>query len=250
MLRVLILGGTGDVAQLTARITNITGVEVITSLAGRTREPVLPAGNVRVGGFGGVTGLVEYLQHQQIDILIDATHPFANHISWNAVVAATEAGIPRLLVNRPPWEKLLGDHWIEVENITNAAAALEHQAKRVFLTIGRQEISAFTHLQEMWFLMRMIDPLPANVITPPGFILCDRGPFNLENEREILTHHQIDTIVSKNSGGNATYPKIIAAREMGIKVVMVNRPPIPPGEQVADVESAVMWLLDKVNVLQ
>ncbi|MBK1987125.1 cobalt-precorrin-6A reductase [Sphaerospermopsis aphanizomenoides BCCUSP55] len=253
MLRVLILGGTGDAAELTARISNITGIEAIASLAGRTREPVLPAGPVRVGGFGGVTGLVEYLQHQQIDVLIDATHPFAHHISWNAAAAATEAGIPRLLVNRPPWEKLPGDDWIEVENITDAAAALESQAlenqtKRIFLTIGRQEISAFTHLQAMWFLMRMIDPLSAHVITPPGLVLCDRGPFHLENEREILTHHQIDTIVSKNSGGNATYPKIIAAREMGIQVVMVNRPPIPPGEQVPDVESAVKWLLDKFSV--
>ncbi|WP_413175703.1 cobalt-precorrin-6A reductase [Anabaena azotica] len=252
MLRVLILGGTGDAAELVARISNITGIEAIASLAGRTREPVLPTGNVRVGGFGGVTGLVEYLQHQQIHVLIDATHPFANHISWNAAAAATAAGIPRLLFNRPPWEKFPSDNWIEVENITDAAAvleqqALENQVKRVFLTIGRQEVSAFSHLQELWFLMRMIDQPNADIVTPPGMTLCDRGPFNLENEREILNHHQIDTIVSKNSGGNATYPKIIAAREMGIKVVMVNRPPIPPGEQVPDVESAVKWLLNKIN---
>ncbi len=247
MLRVLILGGTGDAAELTARINNITGIEAIASLAGRTREPVAPVGNVRVGGFGGVTGLVEYLQHQKIDVLIDATHPFANHISWNAAAAATQVGIPRLLVNRPPWEKQPGDIWIEVENNTEAAAALENQAQRVFLTIGRQEISAFSHLQEMWFLMRMIDPPNADVVIPPGLMLFDRGPFTLEDEREILTKYNIDTIVSKNSGGNATYPKIIAAREMGIKVVMVKRPPVPPGEQVADVESAVKWLLEKVG---
>ncbi|MFM6040201.1 MAG: cobalt-precorrin-6A reductase, partial [Sphaerospermopsis kisseleviana] len=237
MLRVLILGGTGDAAELTARINNITEIEAIASLAGRTREPVAPVGNVRVGGFGGVTGLVEYLQHQKIDVLIDATHPFANHISWNAAAAATQVGIPRLLVNRPPWEKQPGDIWIEVENNTEAAAALENQAQRVFLTIGRQEISAFSHLQEMWFLMRMIDPPNADVVIPPGLMLFDRGPFTLEDEREILTKYNIDTIVSKNSGGNATYPKIIAAREMGIKVVMVKRPPVPPGEQVSDVES-------------
>ncbi|MFM2063001.1 MAG: hypothetical protein RLZZ507_2671 [Cyanobacteriota bacterium] len=257
MLRVLILGGTGDAAELTARISKITGVEAIASLAGRTREPVAPVGNVRIGGFGGVTGLVEYLKHQKIDVLIDATHPFANHISWNAAAAATETGIPRLLVNRSPWEKQAGDIWIEVKNNTEAATALEnqalenqlfkHQTKRVFLTIGRQEISAFSHLQEMWFLMRMIDPPNADVVIPPGLMLFDRGPFSLEDEREILTDYHIDTIVSKNSGGNATYPKIIAAREMGIKVVMVKRPPIPPGEQVADVESAVKWLLEKVG---
>lgn len=261
LLRVLILGGTGDAAELTAKINDITDIKAIASLAGRTREPVAPVGNIRVGGFGGVVGLVEYLQHQKIDVLIDATHPFANHISWNAAAAATEAGIPRLLVNRPPWEKQPGDIWIEVENNTEAAAVLEnqalenqaesqlfkHQTKRVFLTIGRQEISAFSHLQEMWFLMRMIDPPNADVVIPPGLMLFDRGPFNLEDEREILTKYNIDTIVSKNSGGNATYPKIIAAREMGIKVVMVKRPPIPEGEQVADVESAVKWLLEKVG---
>ncbi|MBD2294536.1 cobalt-precorrin-6A reductase [Anabaena sphaerica FACHB-251] len=253
MLRVLILGGTGDAAELTASINKITTIEAIASLAGRTREPVAPVGNVRVGGFGGVTGLVEYLQHQKIDVLIDATHPFANHISWNAAAAATETGIPRLLVNRPPWEQQPDDIWIEVENNTEAAAALENQAlenqiKRVFLTIGRQEISAFSHLQEIWFLMRMIDPPNADVVIPPGLMLFDRGPFSLKDEREILTKYNIDTIVSKNSGGNATYPKIIAAREMGIKVVMVKRPPVPPGEQVADVESAVKWLLEKSRI--
>ena len=252
MLRVLILGGTGDTAELSVKINNITEIEAIASLAGRTREPVVPVGNIRVGGFGGATGLVEYLQNQKIDVLIDATHPFANHISWNAAAAATKVGIPRLLVNRPPWEKEPGDIWIEVENNTEAAAVLENQvlgneAQRVFLTIGRQEISVFSCLQEMWFLMRMIDPPAADVVIPTGLMLLDRGPFTLEDEREILTKYNIDTIVSKNSGGNATYPKIIAAREMGIKVVMVKRPALPPGEQVADVESAVKWLLEKVR---
>jgi precorrin-6A/cobalt-precorrin-6A reductase len=247
MLRVLILGGTGDAAELAAKVANISGVQAIASLAGRTREPSTPVGNFRVGGFGGVTGLVEYLQHQKIDVLIDATHPFANHISWNAAAAATEVGIPRLLVNRPPWDKIAGDIWVEVENIQEAAAALENQAKRVFLTIGRQEITAFAYLQEILFLMRMIDPPNPDTVIPPGIILYDKGPFTLADEKEILIHHQIDTIVSKNSGGNATYPKIVAARELGIKVVMVNRPPVPPGEQVTDVESALMWLLEKLK---
>ncbi|MBD2629040.1 cobalt-precorrin-6A reductase [Trichormus variabilis] len=243
MLRVLILGGTGDAAELSARVANISGVEAIASLAGRTREPSTPVGNFRIGGFGGVEGLASYLHQMQIDVLIDATHPFANQISWNAANAATIAGIPRLMMIRPAWEKEEKDIWIEVKNIIDAAAALKNQAQRVFLTIGRQEISAFSHLQEMWFLMRMIDPPNPDVLLPPGIVLCATGPFTLAKEREILTNYQIDTIVSKNSGGNATYAKIIAAREMGIKVVMVNRPPVPPGEQVPDVESAVNWLL-------
>jgi len=227
MLRVLILGGIGDAVELAIKIANIPGIEVITSLAGRTREPANLPGNVRTGGFGGVRGLTNYLREMQIDLLIDATHPFANQISENAAAATQEVGIPRLMVIRPPWEKLEDDDWLEVEDNLAAATALANRAKRVFLTIGRQEIGTFAHLQDIWFLMRMIDPPNTDVIVPPGLILCDRGPFNLENEQEILLKYNIDTIVSKNSGGNATYPKIIAARKLGIKVVMVNRPPYP-----------------------
>ena len=248
MLRVLILGGIGDAVELAIKIANIPGIEVITSLAGRTREPANLPGNVRTGGFGGVRGLTNYLREMQIDLLIDATHPFANQISENAAAATQEVGIPRLMVIRPPWEKLEDDDWLEVEDNLAAATTLANRAKRVFLTIGRQEIGTFAHLQEIWFLMRMIDPPNTDVIVPPGLILCDRGPFNLENEQEILLKYNIDTIVSKNSGGNATYPKIIAARKLGIKVVMVNRPPVPPGKQVADVDSACKWLFDKLDI--
>jgi precorrin-6A/cobalt-precorrin-6A reductase len=248
MLRVLILGGIGDAVELAVKIANIPGIEVITSLAGRTREPANLPGNVRSGGFGGVPGLTNYLREMQIDLLIDATHPFANQISENAAAATQEVGIPRLMVIRPPWEKLEDDDWLEVEDNLAAATALANRAKRVFLTIGRQEIGTFAHLQDIWFLMRMIDPPNTDVIVPPGLILCDRGPFNLENEQEILLKYNIDTIVSKNSGGNATYPKIIAARKLGIKVVMVNRPPVPPGKQVADVDSACKWLFDKLDI--
>lgn len=244
MLRGLILGGIGDAVELAAKVANIPGIEAIASLAGSTRKPTLPLGNVRIGGFGGVTGLTTYLREMHIDLLIDATHPFADQISANAAIAAEEVGIPRLMVIRPPWEKLEGDNWLEVENNLAAAAALSNQSKRVFLTIGRQEIATFANLAEIWFLMRMIDLPDADAIVPPGLIISDRGPFNLEKEQEILLKYNIDTIVSKNSGGNATYPKIIAARKLGIKVVMVKRPPIPPGEQVPDVESAVQWLLN------
>ncbi|TAE61637.1 MAG: cobalt-precorrin-6A reductase [Nostocales cyanobacterium] len=246
-MRILILGGTGDARELASRVANITGIEAIASLAGATREPITPTGNVRVGGFGGVSGLVNYLRENQIDVLIDATHPFAAQISQNAAQAAQEVGISRLLLNRPPWEKLPSDDWIEVDDHINAALVLENHAQRVFLTIGRQEISAFAHLQNIWFLMRMIDPPKPGSLIPNGLILYDKGPFNLEQEKEILIQYSIDTIVSKNSGGNATYAKIIAARELGIKVVMIKRPPVPMGEEVADVEGAVSWLLERIG---
>ncbi|MBD2215237.1 cobalt-precorrin-6A reductase [Nostoc linckia FACHB-104] len=244
--KVLILGGTGDAAEIAARVAIIPGVEAIASLAGRTRQPSIPSGNVRIGGFGGVAGLVSYLQEMSIDFVIDATHPFASQISWNAAAATAEVGIPRLLFNRPAWEKVNGDRWIEVDSITDAAAALSNQAQRVFLTVGRQELSAFAQLEEIWFLMRVIDPPSPDALTPSGLVLCDRGPFALDNEREILIHHQIDTIVSKNSGGDATYAKIIAARELDIQIVMVKRPAIPPSEQVSNVEDVMAWLLDNL----
>ena len=257
MIRVLILGGTSDAIEITNKINHIPEIQAIASWAGRTKNPVVPP-NVRIGGFGGVPGLVEYLREQKIDILIDATHPFADRISWNADTAAREVGIPRLLFHRPGWEKEPGDNWIQVENNREAAVILHKQSvsqqvfknqinpiKRVFLTIGRQEIGAFAHLEKIWFLMRMIDPPEVDSKIPYGEILLNRGPFDLRDEREICTRYNIDAIVSKNSGGSATYPKIIVAREMGIPVVMVKRPPLPPGEQVTDVQGVINWLIDK-----
>ncbi|MBE9034512.1 cobalt-precorrin-6A reductase [aff. Roholtiella sp. LEGE 12411] len=247
MIRVLILGGTGDAAEIAARVATIQGVEAITSLAGRTSEPSIPLGDLRIGGFGGASGMASYLRQMGINLLIDATHPFATQISFNAAAAANEIGVPRLMLIRPPWEQVSGDRWIEVDNIEAAATALQHLAKRVFLTVGRQELAAFAHLKEIWFLMRMIEPPAPDALVPPGMVLCDRGPFDLKNEREILIHKNIDTIVSKNSGGNATYAKITAARELGLKVIMVNRPATPPGEQVSNVDDVLAWLLNKLH---
>jgi precorrin-6A/cobalt-precorrin-6A reductase len=242
MNRILILGGTGDAAELAAKLSLVNGVEVITSLAGRTRQPSIPIGIVRVGGFGGADGLVAYLREHQIDGLVDATHPFAAQISWNAAVAAKAANIPHLMLVRPAWDKVAGDDWIEVETIAAAAHAIPDRATRIFLTIGRQELAFFAKLTNRWFLMRMIDSPTADAVVPPGEVLCDRGPFSLDNERNLILHYNIDALVSKNSGGAATYAKIKAARELSIPVVMVQRPTMPVGEQVATVAQALSWL--------
>jgi precorrin-6A/cobalt-precorrin-6A reductase len=244
MKRVLILGGTGDASELALKASTLP-VEVRMSLAGRTREPQKSSINTRIGGFGGVAGLIMYMREQEIDLLIDATHPFAAQISFNAAAAAAELGLPRLMLVRPAWQPIPQDWWQEVDNVEAAADALIKQAKRVFLTVGRQQLGAFAHL-DVWFLMRLIDPPEENAIVPKGLLLYDRGPFDLTSERQLLTQYEIDTIVSKNSGGNATYAKIIAARELGIKVVMVKRPTVPLGEQVQDAESAISWLASKI----
>jgi precorrin-6A/cobalt-precorrin-6A reductase len=246
MKRVLILGGTGDAAELAAKLSLVNGVEVITSLAGRTRQPSIPMGIVRVGGFGGADGLVAYLREHQIHLLVDATHPFAAQISLYAAVAAQAANIPHLMLVRPAWDRVAGDDWIEVESIAAAANAIPNWATRVFLTIGRQELAAFADLTYHWFLMRMIDSPASDAVVPPGKVLCDRGPFILENESTLLRQYRIQAIVTKNSGGNATYAKIMAARELKIPIVIVQRPATPRGEQVADVASALAWLEQKI----
>ncbi|GAB4300146.1 MAG: cobalt-precorrin-6A reductase [Oscillatoriaceae cyanobacterium] len=245
--RVLILGGTGDAVELATRVAEIPGVQVITSLAGRTRQPTRPPENTpqitqRIGGFGGVSGLTVYLQEQKIDVLIDATHPFAAQISFNGAAAAAALGIDHLMLIRPGWERTSGDRWIEVDSHTAAADILPEIAQRIFLTIGRQELAAWGHLQDLWFLMRMIEPPLPDAAVPPGKILLERGPFSVDNERSLLQQYQIGAIVSKNSGGNATYAKIIAARELGIPVVMIQRPVVPATDTVADIESALLWL--------
>jgi precorrin-6A/cobalt-precorrin-6A reductase len=242
MKRVLILGGTGDAAELGAKAANLSGIEVIVSLAGRTRQPKDVALNTRIGGFGGVAGLSAYLREEAIDLLIDVTHPFAAQISLNAAASAAEVNIPALMV-RPMWERVIGDNWIEVENIETAAQKLRDRPKRVFLTIGRQELAAFAHIENIWFLMRMIDPPQPNTLVPKGLLLYDRGPFTLADERQLLIQQAIDTVVSKNSGGDATYAKIIAARELNIPIVMVQRPAIPESDRVANVEAALDWLI-------
>lgn len=244
--RLLILGGTGDAVQLAAQAVNLPQLEVISTLAGRTTSPAPVASTVRIGGFGGKAGLAEYLREMNIDLLIDATHPFAAQISENAAQAANELGIPWLMLMRPAWEKLPADDWIEVESIEGAVTAIPATAERIFLTIGRQQLAPFASLTDRWFLMRSIDPPAPDIILPPGKLLLDRGPFNIAQERQLLQDYQIQSIVSKNSGGDATYAKIIAAREMSIPIVMVQRPIAPAGDKVVDVSSAIDWLRDRL----
>jgi precorrin-6A/cobalt-precorrin-6A reductase len=248
MKRLLILGGTGDAVGLAAQTVQIPGLETITSLAGRTNEPGEIASPTRVGGFGGETGLVEYLQTMAIDLLIDATHPFAAQISWNAANAAKTVGIPFLMLIRPEWVRSSLDRWIEVESIDRAVAAIPPTAVRIFLTIGRQQLAPFATLTDRWCLMRSIDPPAADIPLPPGKLLLDRGPFSLAQELQLLKDERIDAIVSKNSGGDATYAKIMAARELNLPVVMVQRPMMPAGDRVSNVGEAIDWLAHKLNL--
>jgi precorrin-6A/cobalt-precorrin-6A reductase len=243
---VLILGGTTESRRLAEELEQWPQpprFRVTTSLAGRVARPVPPPGGVRIGGFGGVEGLARWLREHRVDALVDATHPFAATISRNAARAAAIARVPLLALRRPSWLPVAGDDWHPVGSLAEAAEVLTALGgERVFLTTGRMGLAAFAHLEEPWFLVRSVDapepPRPARTET-----LLDRGPFTLDGERDILRRHRIDVVVTKDSGGAATAPKLTAAREAGIPVVVVRRPAVPEGVAVAPtVEDALAWL--------
>jgi precorrin-6A/cobalt-precorrin-6A reductase len=237
--RVLILGGTAEALALAEACVARPGVEAISSLAGRTRSPTLPPGEVRSGGFGGAAGLARFLLKRRIDRVIDATHPFAARIGANAEQACREVGVPRLRLLRPPWVGEPGDHWIEVADLAEAARRLPAIGRRVFLTVGQRDLEAFAGL-DLWFLVRTIEPADASALRR-AHCLTGRGPFALAGEIALLRAHGIDVVVAKASGGEATYPKLIAARRLRLPVVMVQRPPPPPGPVVDSIEAALAW---------
>lgn len=244
-MHVLILGGTAEARRLAEQLTAapMPALRVTSSLAGRVAAPRLPPGEVRVGGFGGTEGLTRWLREHAVDALIDATHPFAGTISFHAAAAAAAAHVPLLALRRPGWVPAEGDDWHPVGSLDEAAGALPSLGRRVFLTTGRTGLAAFAGLDALWFLVRSVDP-PEGPCPRRMRVLLDRGPFTLDGERAVLREHRIEVLVTKDSGGEATSAKLVAAREAGVGVVLVRRPPVPSGVQAAqDVPSAVTWLL-------
>jgi precorrin-6A/cobalt-precorrin-6A reductase len=239
-VRILILGGTGEARELAAELV-AGGVDVLSSLAGRVQNPRLPDGPVRVGGFGGATGLAAYLRAERITAVVDATHPFAGTISANAARAATQAGVPLLALRRPPWEA--DPSWHVVPDI--GAAAINVRAwpgESVFLTTGRRDLDAFAADDQHRFLVRAVDP-PDGPAPPRMTLILDRGPYTIEGESALMREHGIGLLVTKNSGGPMTAAKLVAARHLAVQVLMVRRPPLPDGtETVATVAAAVRWV--------
>lgn len=240
MAKVLILGGTAEGAELTARLAGDDRLETVTSLAGLTRLPTALAGRVRRGGFGGPDGLAAFLTEERYGALIDATHPFAARIAEHAAEAAAIAGLPRVKLVRPPFERTEADRFVLVADMEGAAATLPHGA-RVFLAAGRREIGAFAARTDLWCLVRMIEPPAAGEKLPHGEVILGRPPVDPEAEVELLNAHRIGWIVSKDSGGQAG-AKIVAARRLGLPVVLVERPPAPAGPTVATIGEVVDWI--------
>lgn len=241
--RLLILGGTGEAVALARAAVDAFGdrLEVITSLAGRTPSPTLPPGTVRRGGFGGVAGLRDYLRAARIDLVVDATHPFAQLISRHAHLAAAETATPLLMLQRPMWQRVAGDTWIEVPNMAAAAQAVPLLGRRVLLAVGARDLACFAGLVDMHFVVRLIAPPAASLALADAELVIARPPFTLDEERLLLHRHAIEAVVTKASGGAAS-AKLDAAREAGLPVVMVARPPPEPGPAVATVAEAVAWL--------
>jgi precorrin-6A/cobalt-precorrin-6A reductase len=240
-VRVLLLGGTGDARRLAARLVADPNLDVTTALAGQVRTPLLPPGKVRVGGFGGPDGLVGWLREQRIDAVVDATHPFATTITGNAVTATARLGLPLLVLRRPGWQAGPGDDWHWADTLADAATRLPALGRRVFLTTGRRtDLTAFAD-PDLWLLLRAVDP--PDPPTPPNVtVVVARGPFTVDGETALLRAHRIDVLVTRDSGGDHTAAKLVAARRLGLPVLLVRRPE-PPHTPTARTEEEVMsWL--------
>ena len=240
-MRVLLLGGTAEGRRLAARLHPQT--DVISSLAGRVPDPALPAGPVRIGGFGGVEGLRQWLRDNDITAVIDATHPFAATMTANAAAACAELALPHLLLSRPAWDP--GDAELVASDREAADVVAAKGYSRVFLTTGRSGTTAFRD-SGAWLLIRVVTAPQAENLPRDHELLLSRGPYRYEDEHRLMRDHRIDVVVTKNSGGELTRPKLVAAQALGVDLVMIDRPPLPAGVTVVDsVDDAVGWLLSR-----
>jgi precorrin-6A/cobalt-precorrin-6A reductase len=238
-LKVLLLGGTSEAAQLAERLSTMPGASATLSLAGRTAHPRASALPVRVGGFGGAAGLADYLKRENIGLVIDATHPFAANISNNAVAACETTGVPLIALDRPAWQKTARDDWQEFDTVEAVIAALPTAPQRIFSGLGRSSVAALCGAPQHHYVIRVVD-----AITPPpelahATIVTARGPFRTEDDVALFQKHAIQCVLAKNAGGDAAYAKIAAARQLGLKVYMIRRPTVSVRPTVATVEEVM-----------
>jgi precorrin-6A/cobalt-precorrin-6A reductase len=241
MRSVLVLGGTAEARELAAALDGEPATRVVSTLAGRVVTPRLPAGEVRIGGFGGPDGLAVYLREERIAAVVDATHPFAERMSASAHSACERTGVPLLRVERPPFAQTADDDWRRVGTLEEAARLIPATGRRVFLTTGRQGLAAFARVDDAFFLVRCVDP-PQPPLPRDHELLLSRGPFTFAGELRLIDGHRLDVLVTKDSGGEHTRAKIDAARARKMPVIVVARPPRPATPAVATVGEALAWL--------
>jgi precorrin-6A/cobalt-precorrin-6A reductase len=237
----LILGGTAEANALAHEVARL-GLSAVYSYAGRVKRPAAQPLPVRVGGFGGVDGLAAYLRHEIITHVIDATHPFADGISRNALAACATVDVPLCALARGPWKAVDGDRWSHVSDIQCAVKALDIETQRVFLAIGRQDVAGFAAQPQHDYLLRFVDTPDTPPPLPNHHILVARGPFVLTEDIALMKEHRIDLVVSKNSGGTGARAKIDAARTLGLPVLMIDRPRLPDRHEVSSVDAVMDWL--------
>jgi precorrin-6A/cobalt-precorrin-6A reductase len=242
MAKILILGGTTEARLLAERLAHRADLDVTLSLAGRTAAPVPHAVPIRVGGFGGAEGLADYLHNERIDGLIDATHPFADTISENAAAAACQTHVRFVALQRPSWTAVAGDRWTEVSNVSEAVDAIGETSRAVFIALGRNELAAFVTAPQHRYLIRSVDPVDPPLPLPSVTYITARGPFSEAADRDLMTAHGIEVVISKNSGGAAAYGKIAAARTLGIAVIMLRRPSALDVPTVGSIDEVIAWL--------
>lgn len=243
-MKILIFGGTGEARELANRLVELDH-DVTSSLAGRTQAPLLPKGEIRSGGFGGVPQLSAYFAENDFERIIDATHPYAASMSQQLVSAADTAGVPLLRLNRPVWERPDGAVWIEVDNANAAIRDLPENAT-LFLSLGHKEIRNIDNWPEIKCLVRLIekptDPLPEN-----AELLLARPPYTFENEIVLMREHGITHLLTKNSGGAQTRAKIDAAATLGITTYIVRRPELALAREVSNVDAAIDWVQEEAS---
>lgn len=241
MPKVLVLGGTTEASAL-ARLLAGHGIAATLSYAGRTESPRAQPVPVRVGGFGGVDGLADHLRETGVTHLVDATHPFAATMSAHAVEAARRVNVAHIALTRPAWQAIAGDRWRTVADIDAAVAALSGPGLRVLLALGRMHVAAFAAQPQHHYLLRFVDQPDQPPPLPHHALVVDRGPFTAAGDRALLQRHAIDLVVSKNAGGAGAEAKLVAARELGLPVLMIDRPPVPQRYEVHRPEDVLAWL--------
>ncbi len=228
--------------MLARRLADEPGFAAMLSLAGATANPAQAPIPQRIGGFGGIEGLITFLVRERIGAVVDATHPFASRMSANAVAACRATDTPLVVFTRPPWTRALGDRWNEVATMDEAVGALGAAPKAVFLTQGRLQLAAFARAPQHRYIVRAIDR-PAEIDALPNCkLILKRGPFSLADEVTLMRNEGVEALVTKNSGGRATYPKIEAARALGIEVVIMRQPPPPEAETLHDLDAVMAWI--------
>lgn len=239
--KLLLLAGSGEARILAGRLDQDGSFDLVTSLAGATRKPASLAGSIRIGGFGAMAGFQAYLKQENIGIVVDATHPFAARMSTTAIKACAAMNIPFVQLSRPEWHPEPDDNWISVKNPEQAARHIPKGAT-VFLATGRQTLMAFGAAPQARLLCRVIDKPVGPFPFDDGRFIVGRPPFSVQEETDLFQAQAVDILVAKNSGGEPSKTKLIAARNLGLPVIMVERPEQPDCARVATIDAVLDWL--------